>query len=51
MEFDIHNTDCRAVVCVDNSQSVWGCGENSHLLEVGKEYTVEAWNRRVGEAT
>ena len=39
---DIYNTKPRKIKCVRNDDNVWGGGgENHHLLEVGKEYTVE----------
>ena len=39
---DIYNTKPRKIKCVRNDDNVWGGGgENHHLLEVGKEYTLE----------
>lgn len=39
---DIYNTKPRKIKCVRNDDDVWGGGgENHHLLEVGKEYTLE----------
>lgn len=35
----------RKIKCIRNDSDVWGCGgENNHLLEVGKEYTLEYIN-------
>lgn len=39
---DIYNTKRRKIKCVRNDDDVWGGGgENHHLLEGGKEYTLE----------
>ena len=39
---DIFNSEPRKIKCIRNDADVWGGGgENHHLLEVGKEYTLE----------
>ena len=38
---DIFNSEPRKIKCIRNDDDVWGGGENHHLLEVGKEYTLE----------
>ena len=39
---DIFNSELRKIKCIRNDDDVWGGGgENHHLLEVGKEYTLE----------
>lgn len=41
-KMDIYNTKPRKIKCVRNDEDVWGDGgENHHLLEIGKEYTLE----------
>ena len=39
---DIYNTKPRKIKCISNDKDVFGeGGENHHLLEIGKEYTLE----------
>lgn len=43
MEFDIWNNSERKVLCVKNDEDgMMVSNYNHHLLEVGKEYTVES---------
>ena len=50
MELDIYNSTPRIIKCIRNDDECWGGGgENHHLLEIGKEYTladlvVYAWH-------
>lgn len=39
---NIYNTKPRKIKCIRNDDKAWGGGgENHHLLEIGKEYTLE----------
>ena len=38
---DIFNSEPRKIKCIRNDDVWGGGGENHHLLEVGKEYTLE----------
>lgn len=38
---DIFNAKPRKLLCIRNDNDVWGSPNNGHLLEIGKEYTLE----------